>query len=114
MDATEIRPRVMRNAILFTVGCLLFTIVGLWLIFSGNEEYLLPGIVAVAFFGGGWLLAFPNLIKRKVTMILTPEAIELSTPQGTAGGRKISPKKCIYCLLFISIRDIIWYAHHHP
>lgn len=80
----EIRPQVMRNAILFTAGCLLFTIGGLWLIFSGNEAYLLPGLVGVAFFGGGWLLAFPNLIKRKVTMILTPEAIELTTPQGTA------------------------------
>lgn len=60
----------------------MFTLGGLWMIFSGEE--ILAGLLAVIFFGGGGLYAIPKLLGREVSMVLSAEGIEQRYPQGTA------------------------------
>ncbi len=78
----EVRPKADRNAILAGAGCAIFTIVGLWMIFSG--ENILAGLLGVVFFGGGGLYAIPKMLRRKVTMVLTPKGIEQCYAEGSA------------------------------
>jgi hypothetical protein len=77
----EVRPRSRRNAILVGLGCGIFTIGGLWMIFSG--EAILAGLLAVIFFGGGGLYAIPKLLRRDISMVLSSEGIEQQYAQGS-------------------------------
>jgi len=54
-QSLEVRPRVLRNAILTGIGCAIFSVAGLWMILSG--EQILVGLLSLAFFGGGGLYA---------------------------------------------------------
>lgn len=61
--------------------CAIFSIVGLALIFSGEIKL---GLLTLLFFGGGGIYAIPKLLKRKVSMVLSDNGIELFYPQGSA------------------------------
>lgn len=63
------------------IGCGAFTILGLMMIFSGEEIF--AGLLAVSFFSGGGLYAIPKMLQRKVTLVLTPAGIEFHYIQGT-------------------------------
>ncbi len=78
----EVRPKVRRNAILVALGCGLFTIIGLWMIFSGEE--ILAGFLGVIIFGGGGLYAIPKMLRRDVSMVLSFQGIQQRWPQGRA------------------------------
>lgn len=77
----EIRPKAKRNATLLGVGCALFAIAGLWMMFSGEEIF--AGFLAMIF-GGVGLYFIPRLLRRQVSIALTPENIELRYPEGNA------------------------------
>ena len=78
----EIRPKAKKNAVLVGIGCALFSIAGLWMVFSGEE--VLAGLLAIVFFGGGGFYAIPKLLRRQVSMALTPEGIEQRYAEGNA------------------------------
>jgi len=78
----EIHPKVRRNAILVAIGCALFTIAGIWMVFSGEKVF--AGLLSIIFFGGGGLYAIPKMLRRKVSMVLTPEGIEQRYVEGKA------------------------------
>lgn len=78
----EVRPKVNKNATLMTIGCAIFTIAGLWMVFSGEEVF--AGLLAIVFFGGGGLYAIPKMLRRKVSLVLTPEGIEQRYAEGSA------------------------------
>lgn len=78
----EVRPKARRNAILLAAGCGVFTIGGLWMIFSSEE--ILAGFVAVIFFGGMGLYSIPKILRRDVSMVLSSQGIEQRWPQGSA------------------------------
>jgi len=81
-QSLEVRPRVLRNAILTGIGCAIFSVAGLWMILSG--EQILVGLLSLAFFGGGGLYAIPRMLRRTVSLELTREGIEWRYPQGKA------------------------------
>ena len=78
----EIRPKAGKSVALMSVGCAVFTLGGLWMVFSGDET--LAGVVAIVFFGGGGLYAIPKMLRRRVSMVLTPEGIEQRYAEGIA------------------------------
>lgn len=77
----EVRPNTRRNAALTAAGCAIFSIGGLAVIFSGEIKL---GLITLLFFGGGGIYAIPKLLKRKVSMVLSANGIELFYPQGSA------------------------------
>ena len=81
-ERLEIRPQVARNAALLAAGCLAFVVIGAWMVFGQPAlEYRAGGVLSVVFFGFG-LTRIPALIRRKVTLVLTPDALEQVYPQG--------------------------------
>jgi hypothetical protein len=72
----EIRPKAKQNAVLLGIGCAVFSIGGLFMVFSGEQVF--AGLLALAFFGGGvCLYAIPKLLRRKASIAHTSEGIEL-------------------------------------
>jgi len=66
------------------LGCGMFTVSGLWLIFnSGSTAEVGAGLLSVIFFGGGGLYAIPKIVRRKFTMILSADGIRQQYAQGT-------------------------------
>ncbi len=83
-ERVEIRPNVARNVALLAAGCLAFVGAGAWMAIGQPAlEYRFAGVLAVVFFGYG-LTRLPALARRKVTLVLTPGALEQVYPQGTA------------------------------
>lgn len=83
-ERVEIRPNVARNLALVAAGCLAFVVAGAWMAIGQSAlEYRFAGILAVVFFGYG-LTRIPALARRKVTLVLTPDALEQVHPQGVA------------------------------
>jgi hypothetical protein len=83
-ERVEIRPNVARNVALTATGCLAFVVAGAWMAVAGPAlEYRFAGVLAVAFFGWG-LTRIPALARRRVTLVLTPDALEQVYPQGVA------------------------------
>jgi hypothetical protein len=83
-ERVEIRPNVARNVALLAVGCLAFVVAGAWMAIGQPAlEYRFAGVLAVVFFGYG-LTRIPALARRKVTLVLTPGALEQVYPQGVA------------------------------
>ena len=78
----EVRPKTLRNAVLLGALCAIFCIVGLGLIFSGAN--IPVGLLALLIFGGAGVYAIPKLLRRKVSMVLSADGIELRYPQGSA------------------------------
>ena len=80
----EIRPNVARNVALVTVGCLAFVVPGAWMAVGQTPlGFRFVGVLAVVFFGF-CLTRVPALARRKVTIALTPDALEQVYPQGVA------------------------------
>lgn len=83
-ERVEIRPNVARNVTLVAAGCLAFVVAGAWMAIGQSAlEYRFAGVLAVVFFGYG-LTRIPVLARRKVTLVLTPDALEQVYPQGVA------------------------------
>lgn len=83
-ERVEIRPHVVRNVVLLAFGCLAFVVLGVWMAIGQSVlTYRFVGILAVVFFGYG-LTRLPALARRRVTFVLTPDALELVYPQGVA------------------------------
>lgn len=78
----EIRPKAKKNAILVAICCALFSILGLWMVFSGKGVF--AGLLTIVFFGGGGFYAIPKMLRRQVSMALTPEGIEQRYAEGNA------------------------------
>jgi hypothetical protein len=78
----EIRPKTVKNAILMGICCTLFSIAGLWMIFFNEEIFV--GLLVITFFGIGGLFAIPKILRRKVTMVLTPQGLEQHYAEGIA------------------------------
>jgi len=79
----EIRPRRIRNAALLVLGAGAFVATGVWMILY--SLYLLPvGLLSIGFFGAAAIIALPRLLRRRVSLVLTPASLELVYPQGTA------------------------------
>jgi hypothetical protein len=83
-DSLEVRPKARRNSVLLALGCLVFTLGGLWMIVEGEGKDNLAGLLCVVFFGGGGLYAVPKMLRRDVSMVLTPRGIEQHTLWGVA------------------------------
>ena len=83
-DRFEIKPNAKRNAMLLGLGSVAFTIGGFWMVADGSGTEVFAGILCVVFFGGAGLLVVPKLLRRDVSMVLTPEGIEQITLYGTA------------------------------
>ncbi len=99
MGATEVRPRATRNSIVLAVGCGAFTALGVWMLLSGEE--VLIGLLGVAFFGGfGFFYALPRVLRRRISMVLTPEGIEQRYPEGSAFLRWSDVEKVGICSVF--------------
>jgi Protein of unknown function (DUF2982) len=81
-ETFEVRPKTLKNAALLAIGSAMFTAVGAWLVFSG--EGVLAGLLAIAFFGGVGIYAIPKMLRRKVSLVLTPEGIEQRYAEGSA------------------------------
>jgi hypothetical protein len=64
------------------IGCAIFTLIGLWMLFSGED--VITGFLAVVFFGGGGLYAILKILHRPVSMVLTSEGIEQRYAEGSA------------------------------
>jgi hypothetical protein len=81
-ERLEIRPKAARNAVLVAAGCLAFVVMGAWMVFGQRAlEYRAVGVLSVVLFGCG-LTQIPLLARRKVTLVLTPDALEQVYPQG--------------------------------
>jgi Protein of unknown function (DUF2982) len=78
----EIRPKTSSNAALLGIGCAAFTLGGIWMVLSGEGVFV--GLLSIVFFGGGGLVAIPRLLRRKVSFVLTSEALEQRYPEGSA------------------------------
>jgi hypothetical protein len=78
----EVHPNVSRNVVIAVIGCTAFTVGGFWMLLSGEE--MLAGLLCVVFFGGGGIYAVPKMLRRRVTMVLTPEGIEQRYVEGNA------------------------------
>jgi Protein of unknown function (DUF2982) len=83
-DSFEVRPKARRNSVLLALGCLVFTLGGLWMIVEGEGKDTLAGLLGVVFFGGGGLYAVPKMLRRNVSMVLTRRGIEQHTLYGVA------------------------------
>lgn len=82
-ERVEIRPRRIRNAALLVLGAGAFVAAGVWVILY--SLYLLPvGLLSIGFFGAVAIIALPPLLRRRVSLVLTPASLELVYPQGTA------------------------------
>jgi hypothetical protein len=82
VDPLEIRPRVVRNAVLLGAGCATFTAIGLWMIVTEPIGIKLIGVISVLFFGAGGAIAVPKLLRRKVSLRLTRAAVTFVWPEG--------------------------------
>ncbi len=81
-ERVEICPNVARNVTLLAVGCPAFVAAGAWMAIGQHAlEYRFAGVLAVVFFGYG-LTRIPVAARRKVTLVLTPGALEQVYPQG--------------------------------
>lgn len=78
----EVRPKVNKNVTWMVITCSIFTLIGFWMVLSGEEIF--AGILAIVFFGGGGIYAIPKMMRRKVSMVLTPEGIEQRYEEGSA------------------------------
>ena len=81
----EIKPKSRRNAVLLLIGCGVFVVAGAWMVVE--PETLLDqiiGLVSILFFGVAGIIAVPRLLRRKNSMVLTPEALEQVTIYGNA------------------------------
>ncbi|MCX7113402.1 MAG: DUF2982 domain-containing protein [Proteobacteria bacterium] len=78
----EVRPKASKNATLVAIGCAIFTIAGLGMVFSGEEVF--AGLLGIVLFGGGGLYGIPKMLRRRVSMVLTPEGIEQRYAEGSA------------------------------
>ena len=78
----EVHPNVSRNVVIAVIGCTAFTVGGFWMLLSGEE--MLAGLLCVVFFGGGGIYGVPEMLRRRVTMVLTPEGIEQRYVEGNA------------------------------
>jgi len=77
----EIRPKPFRNSVILAIICATFVIGCVWLILSKQDiPVALWGIVV---FGGAALYGIPKVLRRKVTMVLTPAGIEQRYAQGS-------------------------------
>lgn len=81
-EVLEIRPKARRNAVILAALCAMFTVTGFFMVVTG--EAVLAGLIGIAFFGGGAIFAIPKMLGRSVSMKLTPEALLLVYPEGTA------------------------------
>ena len=83
-ERIEIRPNVARNVAFLAVGSLAFVLLGAWMAIGQPVlVYRFVGVLAVVFFGF-CLTRVPALARRKVTLVLTPDALEQVYPQGVA------------------------------
>jgi hypothetical protein len=83
-ERVEIRPNVARNVAFLAAGGLAFVVAGVWMIIGQSAlEYRFVGVLAVVFFGY-CLTRIPAVARRKVTLVLTPGALEQVYPQGVA------------------------------
>jgi hypothetical protein len=76
----EIRPGRGKIA-LMVLGSIAFVFVGAYLIDKGNT---LLGWVAIIFFGANGLFLFPKMLRRRLSMVLSPAGLEWVTMVGSA------------------------------
>ncbi|MBD1838965.1 DUF2982 domain-containing protein [Coleofasciculus sp. FACHB-64] len=78
----EVKPNSQQNAILLAVSCTVFSIIGLFMMGSGQPKAILGGVLGVVFFGGGGIVTVPKLLKRPVSIVLTREGLQQITLYG--------------------------------
>ena len=83
-ERVEIRPNVARNVALVAAICLMFVVLGAWMAIGQPAlKFRFVGVLAVVVFGY-YLTRIPAIARRKVTLVLTPDALEQVYPQGVA------------------------------
>lgn len=80
----EIRPKSLRNGILAILGCSIFTIVGAFMLASGEPKTMLAGLLSIVFFGGFGLFTIPKIMRRKISFVLTSDGLKQVAPAGSA------------------------------
>jgi len=80
----EVKPKTKQNAILLCIICIAFSVIGFFMILSGDIKTVLAGLLAIVFFGGGGFLAIPKLLQRPISMILNHDGLKQITPSGTS------------------------------
>jgi hypothetical protein len=78
----EIRPRPVRNSAIMAIICATFVIGCVWLVLSKQD--IPVAIWGIVIFGGAALYGIPKVLRRKVTMVLTPGGIEQRYAEGSA------------------------------
>jgi hypothetical protein len=81
VDRFEVKPN-KRNVALFALSLSILTLIGLWLLVTGED--FVDGFFIAAISGGLGLYVIPKLLRRNISMVLTREGIEQITKNGTA------------------------------
>ena len=78
----EIRPKPFRNSAIMAVMCAAFVIGCVWLVLSKQD--IPVALLGIVIFGGAALYGIPKMLRRKITMVLTPGGIEQRYAEGSA------------------------------